>query len=465
MRFFEFKLPEKDSPFFKKIFSELSSLIDLAQELPEEDPVRKQVSDYIDSLKNKTGVTESDAILTAEHDLLVAMAKAIGGSEATRVLLDIDGFKKKILKQLTKYSEVQQLQGKEKLQSENKEKLDQAKKLATKIGKDDEWARKLHNILSIYENDKLHQKFLNLCLNNQGLKENYANGTPLQKLNLKNIINPELLELFSNQAAFNSLANLPLSEGTGQGSGTGPGESIFACLTPDTKKAGKSDLIIGGKVWEVKGGKSQDSTGWLDATSAKATDIRAAFLNGINRLTKNPKKEITLKDGSIVTIEDLVNNADFREKRFLNLKTIMRLLKPEERYETIDNIYEKIAPTVKNNSKLSKIYNQSVEDSVNLIVNATDAASIKPLEKMQAKLSMLEYAVGSYKAENFLIYNYVTQDMIVVQGIEGIIQSIDGPSSVFVFKPITMMGSGAAKGSPGLQVEIKAKRLSKKVFN
>lgn len=465
MRFFEFKLPEKDSPFFKKIFSELSSLIDLAQKLPEEDPIRKQVSDYIDSLKNKAGVTESDAVLNAERDLLVAMAKAIGGPEATKVLLDIDDLKKKILKQLTKYGEVQQAQGKEKIQSENKEKLNQAKKLAEKVGKDDKWARKLHNILSMYENDNLHKKFLTLCLNNRGLKDNYANGTSLQKLNLKNIINPELLELFSNQTIYTELAKLPLTEGTGMGSGVGPGESIFACLTPNTKKAVKSDLEIDGKIWEVKGGSSQDSTGWLDATSAKATDIKAAFLDGIKRLTKNPEKEITRSDGSIVPVKALYNAADFREGRFLNLKTIMGLLRPEERYITIDKMYEQIAPTVKRDSKLSKIYNQSVEDTVKLIINAKDVGSIKPIEKMQAKLSMLEYAIGSFKAENFLIYNYVTQDMVVVQGIEGIIQSIDGPSSMFVFKPITMIGTGAAKGSPGLQVEIKAKRLSKKVFN
>jgi hypothetical protein len=467
MRFVEFKLPEKDSPLFTQIFSELSELVELTKDLPEENAVRQQVDAYIEKLKQNANISE-DAVEDAEDALLIAIAKQFGGPQATMALMDIKKFKKLVQNEVAQVGTLHQEKGKEQIKSASTEKLAKAKQLAKKIGKDDKWGVTLHNALSYYENDELHTDFLDACLANQGLIKTINDPSqPFRKLNLKDIINPKLSNLFTNQEAFNGLAKLPLSDGTGQGSGIGPGEAIFACLTPNAKKAGKSDLIIDGSTWEVKGGKSQESTGWLDATGAKATDLRQAFLKIVQPvLLSTPgkgRKVFKFKDGTATTLKDIVDNADFRPEKFRELKTVFKLLSPGDQIKTIDALYAVIAPTVKADS--NKLYNKYVKDTVNLIVNVTNQSELVPINKLQAKLSMIEYAIGSYKASNFLIYNYVTQDMVVIQGIEGIGQSIDSSESNLITTAITMRGKGADKGSPGVSIKTRDVRSRTKAFN
>jgi hypothetical protein len=452
MRFVEFKLPEKDSPLFNQIFSELSELVELTKDLPEDNAVRQQVDAYLEKLKQNVDVAE-DAVEDAEDALLIAIAKQFGGPQATMALMDIKKFKQKVQAEIAQVGTLHQEKGKEQLGAIAAEKLKKAKELAKKIGKDDEWGVSLHNALSYYENDQLHTDFLDICLANKGLSSPFDPSIPYQKLNLKTIINSTLSGLFSNQAAFNKLVLLPLSAGTGQGSGIGPGETLFACITPDTKKAGKSDLTIGGfGTVEVKGGNSQESTGWLDATGVKATDLRSAFLSIVNPALKSKgRKKFKFKDGTETTVNDIIDNADFRPEKFKFLKTVFKLLSPEDQIKTIDALYTEVAPTVKSDPKTKKMYNRYVKETVNLITNIASRSELESINKLQAKLSMIEYAIGSYKAETLLIYNYVTQDIALVKGIEGIEQSIN--SSDLVTTAITMRGQGAKKGSPGIAIK------------
>lgn len=452
MRFVEFKLPEKDSPLYKQIFSELSELVDLTKDLPEENAVRQQVDAYLEKLKQNVDVAE-DAVEDAEDALLIAIAKQFGGPQATMALMDIKKLKQKVQAEIAQVGTLHQEKGKEQVGAVAAEKLKKAKELAVKIGKDNEWGVSLHNALSYYENDQLHTNFLDACLANKGLSSPFNPSIPYQKLNLKDIINPTLSGLFANQAAFNKIVLLPLSAGTGQGSGIGPGETLFACLTPDTKKAGKSDLTIGGfGTVEVKGGNSQESTGWLDATGVKATDLRSAFLSIVNPALKSKgRKKFTFNDGTETTVNDIIDNADFRPEKFKFLKTVFKLLSPEDQIKTIDALYTAVAPTVKSDPKTKKMYNRYVKETVNLITNIASRSELESINKLQAKLSMIEYAIGAYKAETLLVYNYVTQDIALIKGIDGIEQSIN--SSDLVTTAITMRGQGAKKGSPGIAIK------------
>ena len=61
---------------------------------------------------------------------------------------------------------------------------------------------------------------------------------------------------------------------------------------------------------------------------------------------------------------------------------------------------------------------------------------------------MLEYALGSYQASNFIIYNYNTQELLIIQGTKGIIDSIDNPDNMLRSETITMGNS--KKSSAGL---------------
>jgi hypothetical protein len=473
MRFFEFKLPEPGSTFDAELKQHLLTLVNDAKKLPEADPKRIQFNQFLQNIKAEAGITEdpvAEVNLEMVNSILSFLAKK-GSKEATMYLMD--GAKilgdKGVQAALQKNAEVHTELGKEQVKAASTEKLTKAKSLSKKIGKDDEWGVTLHNALSYYENDQLHTDFLDLCLENQGLTQTINNPSqPFRKLNLKTIINPKLSELFANQQAFNKLALLPLSTGTGQGSGIGPGEALFACLTPNAKKAGKSDLTIDGpeNVWEVKGGKSQESTGWLDASGAKATDLRRAFLSQVDPILRSKgRKTMKFKDGTVTTINDLIDNADFRPEKFRELKSVFKLLTPEEQIATIDALYAVIAPTLKSNPDSKKMYNRYVKDTVKLIANITNRSELEPINKLQAKLSMIEYAVGPYQAKNFLIYNYVTQDMVVIQGIDGIAESIDSSESNLMTTAITMRGKGADKGSPGIAIKTRDVRTRTRNFD
>ena len=457
MRFVEFKLPEPGSTFDVELKQHLLTLVNDAKELPETNPKRIQFNQFLQNIKAEAGITE-DPVAEVDQETVNAILSFLakkGSKEATMYLMD--GAKilgdKRVQAALQKKAEVHTNLGKEQVGAAAAEKLKKAKELARKIGKDDEWGVSLHNALAYYENDQLHTDFLDLCLVNQGLKSPFDPSISYQKLNLKTIINPILSGLFANQAAFNKLALLPLSTGTGQGSGIGPGETVFACLTPDTKKAGKSDLTISGfGTVEVKGGNSQESTGWLDATGVKATDLRSAFLSIVNPALKSKgRKKLKFKDGTETTVNDIIDNADFRPEKFKFLKTVFKLLSSEDQIKTIDALYNEVAPTVKSDPKTKKMYNSYVKETVNLIINIASRSELESINKLQAKLSMMEYAIGAYKAETLLIYNYVTQDISLIKGIDGIEQSIN--SSDLVTTAITIRGKGAAKGSPGVAIK------------
>ena len=112
MRFVEFKLPEKDSPLYKQIFSELSELVDLTKDLPEENAVRQQVDAYLEKLKQNVDVAE-DAVEDAEDALLIAIAKLFSGPQSTMALMDIKKLKQKVQAEIAQVGTLHQEKGKE----------------------------------------------------------------------------------------------------------------------------------------------------------------------------------------------------------------------------------------------------------------------------------------------------------------------------------------------------------------
>jgi phage-related protein len=125
MRFVEFKLPEKDSPLFNEIFSELSDLVELTRDLPEENTVRQQVAAYLEKLTQNANVSE-DAVEDAENALIIAIAKQLGGSQATMALMDIKKFKQKVQAEIAQVGTAYQEKGKDQVKSESTEKLTKA---------------------------------------------------------------------------------------------------------------------------------------------------------------------------------------------------------------------------------------------------------------------------------------------------------------------------------------------------
>jgi hypothetical protein len=75
---------------------------------------------------------------------------------------------------------------------------------------------------------------------------------------------------------------------------------------------------------------------------------------------------------------------------------------------------------------------------------------------------MIEYAIGAYKAETLLVYNYVTQEIILIHGIDGIEESMN--SADLITTAITLRGTGAKKGSPGISIKTREVRSRTKAF-
>ena len=443
MRFVEFKLPEKDSPLFKQIFSELSDLVELTKELPEENAVRRQVAVYLEKLKKNANVTE-DTIEDTEDALLIAVAKKIGGSQSTMALLDIKKLKEAVKAELAALGTVQQEKGKEQLNAASAEKLKKAKEVAKKVGKRDAWGQDLLAILNRYENEQLVNDFMDAVINGTGLTKDIVSGAPTAKFNLKIIINSQLQGILDNKEVFTSLAVMPFSEQTaGFGGGVGPGEALLAMLIPGAKRSSSaSDLMIGTDVWEVKGGGSDSSKAWLDSATVAPAELRRIFNDHTASLRPQLRKKVRYTDGTEFTLSQVLDLADFREEKFRFLRTAFRYLTADDNKTIISEMYTLLFPSVK--KKEPKLFKQYVIDTINAILEGKR----RPVADMQAKLGMLEYSLGSYQANNFIIYNYNTHELLIIQGAAGIIDSIDNKDNMLKTETITMGNS--KKSSAGV---------------
>lgn len=458
MRFVEFKLPEKDSPLFNRIFSELSDLVDLAKDLPEDNSVRQQVNAYLEKLKINTGIAE-DAVEDAEDALFIAIAKRLPSPQATMALMDIKKFKESVKAELEQVGTAYQDKGKEQVAAASAENRKKAEAVAKKVGKQNTWGEELLAKLNRYNNDTLINDFMDAVINSTGLTTDIVTVASTAKFNFRTIINPKLQGIFDNKEAFKGLVLLPFAEQTaGFGGGVGPGEALLAMLIPNAKRSSSaSDLMIGKDIWEVKGGGSDSSKAWLDSATVAPAQLRDIFNKNTSSLRPKYRKIITYTDGSKFTLSQVLDLADFREEKFKFLRTAFRYLDSASYNSIIGEMYAKLYPSVK--KKQSKLYAKYVKDTVNAILEGNR----RIVADIQAKLGMFEYSVGSYQADNFIIYNYKTHELLVVRGADGIIDSIDNKENLLKTETITMGNS--KKSSAGITLISKPGKRAPKAYD
>ena len=460
MRFFEFKLPEPGSDFAKELENYFVNIIQKAQALPETDPKRQELNKYLENLKNTLGIKE-DAVADISENLLRTLLIKSGVKEASFALLDMA----KIIKDTAVQQGIQALldaggeQEKAKAEEFSKAKFEKAKAVAIKVGKPEAWGRDLLAILDRYENDQLANDFMDLVIKGQAITENIVSSKPILKSNLKLIINPKIIGIFDNKEVFVNLALMPFAEQkAGFGGGVGPGEALLAMVIPGAKRApGPSDLEIQGKTWEVKGGGSETSKAWLDSATVAPAELRRIFTDETESLKPQLRKKIRFTDGSVYTLSQVLDLSDFRDEKFKFLRTAFRYLDSSNHKSIINKMYERLFPNVK--KKESKLYATYVKDTINSILEGNR----RIVADIQAKLGMLEYGLGSYQADNFIIYNYNTHELIAISGLEGIINSIDNKDNMVKTETITMGNS--KKSSAGVTLISKPSKRSPKAYD
>lgn len=448
MRFFEFKLPDAGSAFAKELEAYLEKLIASARQLPETDPRRQKFDASLVQLQAQAGIAE-DAVADANAKVVQSVvAKLLEGGDKNALFAMMDLAKiindPKVQAELKNLAAQVAAQEKNKSDEASKEKNEKAKAVAKKVGKRDAWGQELLAILNRYENDQLVNDFMDAVINGTALTKNIVSGVPTAKLNLKTIINPQLQGIFDNKEAFASLALMPFAEQTaGFGGGVGPGEALLAMLIPGAKRSSSaSDLMIGNDVWEVKSGGSDSSKAWLDSATVAPAELRRIFNDGTTSLRPQLRKKIKYTDGTEFTLSQVLDLADFREEKFRFLRTTFRYLNEAENKAIISQMYALLFPNVK--KKQSKLFTQYVNNTIDSILEGKR----RPVADMQAKLGMLEYSLGSYQANNFIIYNYNTHELLIIQGSKGIIDSIDNKDNMLKTETITMGNS--KKSSAGI---------------
>lgn len=322
MRFFEFKLPDQSSELYQRLEQELHDLLDAASELPEDDPVRKEVSDYLSSLLDTASVQE-DQVADAQKKITIALLKQIlpDGPELTAALLKADVLEKKVKKQFKELEKVHQQQGREQeftIGAEIREKFrsaaeDLANKIAGTLDAMEEAARQektidptveikkapkvndvqedLINLITelfsrpisgaktYLERDEYAEKILGFM---QRCKTGIIQMAELISKGYGNVLDTvsesdkEILMLFKNEL---------LKAKPGKTAGNwGPGELGLAIIGSPVSKAGKGDLIIGKDLKiELKASKEAKSGGRFGSK---------ALNHGING---KPKYERALK--------------------------------------------------------------------------------------------------------------------------------------------------------------------------
>jgi hypothetical protein len=338
-------------------------------------------------------------------------------------------------------------------------KLEKAKKIAQKVGKTEDWAVELLSRLDRYKDDRLINDFMDLVIEKNALTSNIITDSPVSKPNLRNLLNPKIVGILDDKKAFEKIVQIPFSEQTvGFGGGIGPGEGLFAMLIPDAMKApGASDLKIGKEIWEVKGGGSDTSKAWLDSASIAPAQLRDIFNKGTESLKPKFRTKITYKDGNVYTLSQVLDLADFRDEKFRFLRTAFNRLDDSARKFIIKEMYELLFPNVKKND--NTFFNKNVRDSIKFILEGDR----KSIADIQVKLALLEYSLGSYQANNFIIYNYLNNDLIVIRGKEGIINAIDKKENMVKTETITM--GNAKKSSPGVTLLTKPGKRKPKIYD
>jgi hypothetical protein len=304
MRFFEFKTPEPGSLLFQQIQKELSDLVDLAKDLPEDDPVRQKVSDYLDEIKQQTGITEQDSVETAEDDLIRAMAQAMAGSGSTMALLDIRKFKESIKNELRNLGTAHQEKQKVADLETTGEIVDLGIKLSKKLNQPSEWGAEIaERLMVLLKNAELTYEFLDQCLSGSALNWSFGNG--VHDFDLRSLAaTSESKTVINNPQCLKYL----MSKKWIDNKDTGKGEVLLGLMTKASHES-KGDIVINSIPYEVKAStpgikasKSvSDPTAYLDAGPYKSSP----------EMIKNIFRKL-LNQRNIQVDEQLVNMADFR---------------------------------------------------------------------------------------------------------------------------------------------------------
>jgi len=348
-------------------------------------------------------------------------------------------------------------EGGEEKEKEISAKTSELKKLAIKIANDkgmnEAWGKILYGFVNEFENN-FAEKFLTHVSNGTALNQSWETiaSVPMNKTNLKNLVNSELAELFNpeNSKPFDSLKSLPLATSTGPGQGSGPGETILALLVPGANKAGKGDLKIGDDMWEIKGGSYsvaknslKTSNAWLDCSNIKATGLRIIFQDVIHDYLKKSWSKLVSAGDRKMTLSELSRLADFRPSSIWAMAYLFKQLKPEQRYTVLDKMYDAVFPTLK--KKYPKVFDSSIRLSAEAILQQDTENT---LSNLHAKLAMLEYQAGPYKAKGIVVFNKTTNDIMVLQGIKGINSGM--ATGALSTQTLTIQGKGDAKAHPGI---------------
>jgi len=457
MRFFEFK----DTENIEKDLEKLSNLSD-------QDPsLKKTVIDGLRQILSKIDnsvSTDNTEVKEAEEDpksLIAMLLDRLDDSDLDPAdRLRVKGEIANLALKTEKEASAKGFQLGVSLSKETgTNKLEKAKKIAVKVGKSEDWAIELLSRLDRYENDQLINDFMDLVIEKNALTSNIITDSPISKPNLRNLLNPKIVGILDNKKAFANMVIFPFSEQkAGFGGGVGPGEALLAMLIPNAKKApGASDLQIGKEIWEVKGGGSDTSKAWLDSASIAPAQLRDIFNRGTESLKPKFRTKIAYNDGNVFTLSQVLDLADFRDEKFRFLKTAFTRLDDTARKYIIKEMYELLFPSVKKSD--NTFFNKGVRDSIKAILEGNR----KSIADIQVKLALLEYSLGSYQASNFIIYNYLNNDLIVIKGKEGITGAIDNKENMVKTETITM--GNAKKSSPGVTLLSKPSKRKPKVYD
>lgn len=459
MRFFEFQATdntEKDLDTLSKLSDQDPSLNkDIADGL-------KKILDKLDNskeVKPVPTVTESQEDVNTLIQILLDRLDdpTLAPAERLRIKGEISNLTRKVEKsaEARGFNFGIALSGSKRKQIEEK-----ARKVASKVGKRGDWANDLVARLERYEDEELVNHFLDLILSDNALTENPITDKPVLKINLRSIVDPSITKIFDNTSAFKGLVLLPFAEQTaGFGGGVGPGESLLAMLIPGAKRASSSDLEIKGQgIWEVKSNGADTAKAWLDSASVSPAELYAIFREQVNpKLRPQYRKHIRYTDGSTFTFSQVLDLSDFRDEKFKFLRTTFRYIDASTQQTVINKMYEKLFPAVKKRDP--KLFSQYVKNTVESILEGNR----KNIADLQAKLGLIEYHLGKYNVEGFIIYNYNFHDLMIFRGLEGIISSIDNKENMVRTETITMGNS--KKSSAGVTLASKVSVRKPKIYD
>ena len=366
----------------------------------------------------------------------------------------LDKLRATIIQEFSQEREAGKKEKEQQLNQAQAEKLKLALTIATRLKKSKTWGQ---NLLSAVDRfgEQLSMDFLTICAQGNGMTVDLTRTQGVSKVRLPAIVNPALKDIFAPEHAdaFKLLVNLPFTESPGMGGGIGPGEALLGCLIGNSTSASPGDLSINGETWEIKAGSySLSKTGspkpsgaaWIDSSKVKGSMLRAVFDKSMSDILKTKLRanvNVQGKDARTVRVHEALALADFRPTGLPYLKAVFELITPQQRYDVLDAMYDKLFSAVKQHD--AELINRGVTDSI----TAIDALNGRALAKIQVKLALIDYGVGHYNSPNFFIYNTTTQDILVIRNLSEIDNAFD-PKYNLLVTPATMGKSD--KASPGV---------------